>query len=137
MTTIDSQNVVINRSDREVFNFLSNFNNFRHLMPDQVVNWQSTDETCAFTIQGMADLGMKIAQKEPHSKLVMASEGKNPFPFTLLCHLESLAENQTQVHLVFDADMNPMLAMMAKRPLQNFVNMLSDKLKEVAENGGF
>jgi hypothetical protein len=36
----------------------------------------------------------------------------------------------SEVKINLNADLNPMLAMMAKRPLQNLVNIMADKLKD-------
>ena len=63
MTRIESDKVTVNKTSEEIYTFLSNFNNFQKLMPEQVTNWQSTEEDCSFTIAGMASLGMKIVEK--------------------------------------------------------------------------
>ncbi|MFN8166643.1 MAG: hypothetical protein U0X76_10890 [Bacteroidia bacterium] len=63
MTRIESETATINKSAEEVYKFLSNFNNFGKLMPEQVTNWESTEDECSFTISGMASLGMKIIEK--------------------------------------------------------------------------
>jgi len=47
MTEINSEKVFINNTDKNVFNFLNDFNNFEKLMPEQVINWQSTTDTCS------------------------------------------------------------------------------------------
>ena len=56
MTRIESETATVQKSAEHIFNFLSNFNNFEKLMPEQVTNWQSTEEECSFTISGMASL---------------------------------------------------------------------------------
>jgi hypothetical protein len=81
----------------------------------------------------MASLGMRMTERQNYDKLVMSSEGKSPFAFELICHFKGLADDSTEVQLVFDADLSPMISIMATRPLQNFVNILVSKLKEYAE----
>ena len=132
MTEINSNKVLINNSDRNIFNFLSDFNNFEKLMPEQVINWQSTTDTCSFTIKGMAELGMKISECVEFSKIQYDANGKVPFNFSMSWHLYYL-NNQTEAQLKFNADLNPMLKLMATKPLQNFLNMLVVKLKEIME----
>jgi carbon monoxide dehydrogenase subunit G len=133
MTEIKSDVVSINKSAEHIFNFLSNFDNFGKLMPEQVVNWKSTPNSCSFTIKGMADLALKTTEKTEFSKIVWASDGKAPFDFTLSSLLMNQNENQTQAQIVIHADLSPMLKMMALRPLTNFTNLLVNKLKEVIE----
>lgn len=130
MTTITSATKQISASSQTIFDFLSDFNNLQSLMPSKVVNWSSTMTTCAFTIDGMAHLNMAFGKNVPNEKIVMISEGKNPFSYDLNVYITSLEADHSEVYLVFNADMNAMLAMMAKKPLQNFVDILVERLQE-------
>ena len=132
MTRIESDVTSVNKSPEEIYNFLSNFNNFQKLMPEQVTNWQSTEEEGSFTIAGMASLGMKIAEKTPHSLIKVIRNGKAPFDFGLDCIIKESSPGQSSVQLAFDADLNPMMKMMAVKPLTNFLNLLVGKLSTIA-----
>lgn len=131
MTRIESETATVQKSAEHIFNFLSNFNNFEKLMPEQVTNWQSTEEECSFTISGMASLGMKITEKTPNSLIKVAKNGKAPFDFTLDCMIKEAGADACQVQLAFDADLNPMLKMMAVKPLTNFLNLLVNRLGQI------
>ncbi len=131
MTRIESDVTNVDKSSEEIFNFLSNFNNFEKLMPEQVTNWQSTEEDCSFTIAGMASLGMKIVEKTPNSLIKVARNGKAPFDFGLDCIIKENAPGSSTVQLAFDADLNPMMKMMAVKPLTNFLNLLVGKLAKI------
>ena len=137
MKKIESEKKTINCSQEKIFNFLSDFNNFGLLMPEQIINWQSTEKTCSFTIKGLADLSMRISEVIPYNSISITSGEKTPFSFTLECLLEKLNNEQTETQLIFNANLNPMLSMMASKPLENLVNILNDKLKVVAEEKGF
>lgn len=100
-------------------------------MPPQVTNWKSTADECSFTISGMASIGMKILDKTPNSMIKITSHGKVPFAFTLDIHLTENSPTQTTGQLIFESDLNPMMAMMVEKPLRNFFNLLAGKLKEV------
>jgi carbon monoxide dehydrogenase subunit G len=78
----------------------------------------------------MATLGMKIFEKTPNSFIKIAANGKVPFDFFLSCSIED-SQQQCNVQLAFDADLNPMLKMMASKPLTNFLNLLVNKMKEL------
>ncbi len=130
MTRIESDKVTINKTAKEIFDFLSDFNNFQKLMPEQVVEWKSTADECSFTIKGMATLGMKIVEKTPNSLIKVVKNGSAPFDFSMSCMIDDL-QQQCAVQLAFDADLNPMMKMMASKPLTNFLNILVNKLKEL------
>lgn len=131
MTRIESETATVNKSAEEVYKFLSNFNNFGKLMPEQVTNWESTEDECSFTISGMASLGMKIIEKKPNNLIKVTRNGKAPFDFTLDCMINESDANACKVQLAFDADLNPMLKMMAVKPLTNFLNLLVNRLGQV------
>lgn len=136
MTKFTSDGLIINKPASIIYSFLGNFNNFEKLMPEQVTNWKSDELTCSFTVQGMADIGMRIHHKELDSKIHVKSDGKVPFEFDLLCHLEAIDAEKTKAHIELEADLNPMMVMMVKRPLQNLVNIMVEKLKAHHEDGG-
>jgi len=130
MTRIESDNRLINKNEKVIFDFLSDFNNFEQLMPDRVENWESNEKTCSFTISGLASLGMEIIESTPNSFIKMKDFGKVPFKFDFLVNIEKQDDN-CYVNLVFDADLNTMLKMVAVKPLKNFLNMLLDELEKV------
>jgi len=137
MKQIESERVVINNSKELIYNFLSNFNNFGKLMPEQIINWNSTDDSCSFTIKGLTELNMKIKEKTPFDQIIIESDSKVPFTFELKWYFKVVEINKTEAQLIFIADLNPMLNMMVSKPLQNFVNILVVKLKELIESPGF
>lgn len=128
---IESEKSQIEKPASEVFSFLSNFNNFQKLMPEQVTNWKSTEDECSFTISGMASIGMKIIEKTPNSLIRVTSNGKVPFDFTLNILLTENTPSQTTSQLIFQSDINPMMAMMVENPLTKFFNLLASKMKDI------
>jgi carbon monoxide dehydrogenase subunit G len=131
MTTIESNEAAVSKSAEEVYLFLSDFRNFEKLMPEQVTNWKATEDECSFTIKGMASLGMKIKNKIPNSLIEIERGEKAPFDFTMKCMIAD-KQPQSSVKLALEADMNPMLKLMAEKPLTNFLNLLVNKLAEIS-----
>ena len=127
---INGKKAVVNAPQKRVYDFLSDFNNFEHLMPEQIVNWKSDKERCSFTIKGMADLSLKYARKEAPALLELIPDGKSPIHFTLLVQMlpDELNEQKTTAWVDVDADLNPMMAMVAKKPLENLANSMTDHL---------
>lgn len=130
MSLIESQAVTINKSDEEIFKFISDFTNFATLIPSQVQDIKITQDSCSFNIQGMPTINLKIYERIPFSSVKMkAEDGK--LPFTLSCSLESVNETKCIAQFHFEAELNPMMKMMMAKPLGNFLNLLSEKLKEI------
>ncbi len=131
ITKIESEKVEVNNSSENIFNYLSDFNNFKQLMPPQVTNWTSTTEDCSFTINGMATIGMKIIDKTPFTKITISSNGKVPFEFKLFVLITGTGANSCIGQLVFESELNMMMKMMVEKPLTNFFNMLAQKMKDI------
>jgi carbon monoxide dehydrogenase subunit G len=130
MTNIISNKKVIQAPASKIYQFLSDFNNLEKLMPSKVTNWNSTMTTCSFTIQGMATLNMAQGNHKENELVHMKAEGKNPFHYDLNAHMKAQGDHATEVYVELNADMNPMVAMMAKKPLENFVNILVEELNK-------
>jgi hypothetical protein len=131
LTKIESEKVEIANSAQNIFNYLTDFNNFQKLMPPQVTNWQSTTEECSFTINGMATIGMKIIEKTPNSQITISSHGKVPFEFKLFILITEKDAANCVGQINFESDLNPMLKMMVEKPLGNFFNLLAQKMKDI------
>ena len=133
MVKFESHIVEVKNANQKVFTFLSNMNNFEKLMPEQVINWNSTETSCSFTIKGMTDLSLSISEKIPYSKIVIIPGENAPFMFNLICQINENNTNNSTVQIVFQAELSTMMEMLAKNPLQNFVNVLASKLKEIGD----
>jgi len=134
MTRLESEKATISKPAKEVFDFLSDFKNIGSLMPAQVINFETDGETCKFTIEGMATLGMKYESKTPNREVVMAKHEKAPFDFKLIFNINELTTEKSELQLFFDADLNPFLKLMAEKPLTTFLNLLLNRFKQISES---
>ncbi len=131
MLKIESDISEINVSSEKAFVFLCNLNNWQELMPTQVTKWESTENTCAFVLGGMATIGLRVSETIPHTSVKLISEGKSPFTFDLHVQLLEKGSDSCTVQLIFNGDMNPMMRMMAEKPLTNFFTYLSHKMRGI------
>lgn len=127
---IESKKVIINAPQETVFEYITDLNNFKNLLPaERISDWESTREYCSFKVQGTATIDLKLGVQEPYSHLVFESAEKSPFPFTLNVFL-SEKEGTTTVYQVMEAKVNPFLKMMVERPLTNLFDYIADKLPD-------
>ena len=133
MTTIESDKVEVNNSMAGTFEFLSDFNNYEGLMPDQITGWESTADECSFNIKGMASIGMRIDEKVDGKEIRIKSTKKSPFFFDLNCFIVGEGDACT-AQMVFESDLNPMLQMMVEKPLGSLFNHIIHRLKSNFDN---
>lgn len=132
MTNITSETKRVEYSAEKVYQFITDFNNFESLLPqDKVENFKADGDTCSFRIKGMTDLGLKIVDATKHSRIEMVSNGKVPFPFKMNVLIDGSDDQKADVHIEFEGDINPFMNMMVEKPLTNFFNMLVDRLSQL------
>jgi hypothetical protein len=128
---IESRIGTIKNSEENIYNYLSDFNNFEHLIPkDKVKSWESTEESCTFEVDGVGKIGLKIIDKEPY-KTIKFSSLDSKFDFLFWIQLKQIEERDTKVKLTLKAELNPMFQMMAKNPLQKFINLLVEQIEKL------
>lgn len=128
---IESPRRTIDKSQKEIFEFLSDVQNFERLMPENISKFEVlNDDTFVFALKGMPEITLKRKAQQPHEKIVLgAAEGK--LDFTLTAVISEITENTSEVRLHFNGEFNAMMAMMIKNPITNFIGTLSEKLGEI------
>jgi len=130
MTRIESDKVSIRKPSSDVFSYLQKMENIGNILPEQVENFTSDNDTCRFEIKGMGPMGLKLGAVNAASITYLKNE-KAPFDFSLIASIKETGADSTDVQLVFEADLNPIFKMMAEKPLQNFVNHLVKKFETI------
>ena len=128
MLTIESKKVIVPQTELAVFNFLSDLNNLEKLMPtDRIEKWRSTNDTCRFAIKNLGTIGMKRKELVSPNKIILESDGKNPFEFTLTINVESI-NDKVESFFIFNGDVNMFMSTMIKSPLSKFFDQLAENL---------
>lgn len=128
MTSIESK-TIINASAVVIYDFLTDLNNHQQLMPDNVVGWTSTKDKARFQIQNMAKLVLQVTSRNPAEILINAIENP-PFPLELKWVIKE-AGIKTEVDFTITADMNIMMTMLAKTPLQKLADRETERLQQL------
>lgn len=129
---IESQKVKIQASAERTYTVCSNCNDFAAALPGQVSDWKSTENECSFTIPGIAQIYLNIAEKTEFSKVHFHAKADKPVELELFVYING-SESGSEASILIDADIPVMFTMMIKTPLQNFANQLIEKIKIKAE----
>lgn len=120
------------RSEKELFEYIGDMNNMSSVLPEQVVDITADNDNLAFTIQGMGKVALRVSKREANKFIQLVPEGKVPFQFSLNIHIENNeSDPNAKCRFEIDAQLNPLMQMMASRPLQNLVNMMAEKAETV------
>jgi len=76
-------------------------------------------------------VGLEIQDKKPFSMLTVGATKDSSADFTFIIDIQEGEKDQSQVKLKLKANLSMLVEMMARNPLQQFVNVMVDKLSEV------
>lgn len=129
---VSTEKVKFSKNQEEAFEFLSDMNNYRQLMPDDTKSFEIHESGNGFAVQigSLPKVGMKLKEFTKPSQLIFESPSPN-FEYYLKINIEAVDENSSEIQLDFDGKFNMMIEMMAKGPLTNFINTISTKLGQV------
>ncbi|MDA0682299.1 MAG: hypothetical protein O3A52_04610 [Bacteroidetes bacterium] len=127
MATFKSPEVIVNKSAKDFFNTIGDLNNLKDVLPSQIEDFISTETTCSFKMQGLPQLGLKIAEKTEFSKISLTAVDSQ-VPFSLDCFITEKGE-QCQARLEINAELNMMMKMMVEKPLTQFLDVLASKMQ--------
>ena len=121
----------INLVDKVLFDRLCLIENYKKIMPENVSKFEIIDEeSFVFSIKGMPAIKLKISEKNIPSKIILKSLDSK-INFSLTGFISKFDDQISSFHLEFDGNLNPMLQMMVKNPLQSFINDLSENIKNL------
>ena len=127
---LKSKTGLINESISDVFEYLSDLNNYYELLPtDKISDWESDTDSCSFKIKGAASIGFQKKSVEPFNKIYLISGDKSPIDFDLTIVLSEDGE-VTKGYLEFESNVNPFLRMMIEKPLKNLFEHMVEEMEK-------
>jgi carbon monoxide dehydrogenase subunit G len=127
---IESKIGKIENSEEIVYQFLSDFNNFKAMVPaDKVKNWIATADHCHFSVEGMGETGLRIIERMPNKLIKITTEEGSSMDFLMWIQLKQISEKDTRVKITLRAELNPMLNALVKGPLKTFADSLIDQME--------
>lgn len=129
---INSEIIKIHKPINEVFARLSNMENYSEYVPEGAV-FKLREERDGFSIQlgAMPEVGLKLAEKQEPDWVHFTSPSEN-FAYDMRVELTGISENETDVSVLFEGKFNPMIEMMAKKPLTKFIETLAGNIEKKA-----
>jgi len=124
---LEGRKIIVNKSSKELSELLKSPENYKNFMPDGLQKFESREDGFKFGLQGMPEIALKI-NEVTEQKAVLTSASSS-LDFSLTVSLHAMNENQTEVQMLFEGKFNSFIKMMVEKPLQNFINTLTDKME--------
>ncbi|PHR74068.1 MAG: orotate phosphoribosyltransferase [Lutibacter sp.] len=127
---LKSNSIISQKSQKELFEFLTDLNNFEQLMPENIQKFEVEGESFIFGLKGMPEIRLVLKERTEYSQIVLGA-ASSKLPFTLTVNIEEIDETMCESTFDFEGSFNPMMAMMIKKPLQKFIDTLSENIERL------
>ena len=128
---LNSNSTHLNISDTTLFEKLCAIENFKLIMPENISKFEILDQsTLIFSLKGMPPIKLIFGEKHSPS-LITLNSSESKINFSLSAHIKKIDENSCEFYLEFNGDLNPMIQMMVKTPIQSFINDLSKNISKL------
>jgi carbon monoxide dehydrogenase subunit G len=117
-------------SAEEVFDFVSDIRNFEQFIPKgNINNWNAEKESCSFSVSMLGTVSVRLIEKEEYSKVVFMGDALKKNDFSLTLDISGNLNKTADVKVKLSADLNPMMKMMATKPIGQFLEMLINEME--------
>jgi hypothetical protein len=109
---------------------VTDIRNFEQFIPQGTINnWQAEREFCSFSVSMFGTVSIRLAEKEMYNKVVFTGDALKKNDFILVLYITDNGKNLAEVKVTLDADLNPMMKMMAAKPIGKFLEILINKME--------
>lgn len=126
---LEGRKIIVNKSSSELAGMLKNPEDYKDLMPEGLQKFETSADGFKFGLKGMPEIALKIDNVS--DKEVVLKSASSSLDFALTGTMNPVSESQTEVQLLFEGKFNPFIKMMVEKPLQNFINSLTDKIEQL------
>ena len=117
------------RPAEQIYAVISRFDNLTPSVADRVEEWQATEDTCSFKVQGFT-VNLQMIEKVEHKLIKVTGADGSPMDFTFWLQLVSAAETDTRMRIVLDVELPMMMKMMVGKKLAGAVDQIAEKIAE-------
>jgi len=126
---LEGRKIIVNKSVPQLVEMLKTPEDYKALMPESLQSFEIRENGFKFSLKGMPEIALVI--DEITEKQVVLKSASSSLDFALKGEMNALNDNQTEVQLLFEGKFNPFIKMMVEKPLQNFINSLTDNLEKL------
>lgn len=128
---LESDKVHVEKSQQELFDFLTNVENYEKIMPESKEKFEvKSNDTFAFALKGMPEIQLQIKEtREP--EFIKLGSTSDKFNFSLDVVIDEAGPDSSEAQMFFQGKFNTMMAMMVKGPLKKFIATLSENVSKL------
>ena len=98
---INGNKVVVNKSQKGTFEFLSDLKNFEQLMPESIQKFEVDGDSFIFGLKGMPEIRLVLKEKTEYSNITLGA-ASSKLNFELVADITKIDDTSSEVQLEFN-----------------------------------
>ena len=116
---------------QECFTFTTDLRHFEGFIPDGTINnWKAEKETCSFTVSMLGTVSVRITDRDMYKRVVYKGDALKKNDFELILNINGNDDQPAEVKVILNAELNPMMKMIAAKPIERFLEMLIAEMEK-------
>lgn len=125
----ESRKGLLSCTPEECFSFVTDLRNFGQFAAGTSIrNWQAGEASCSFNVAYAGDISVELDEKVPYSRAAFRGSALKENDFRLSLSISGPGRAEVQVFL--EADLNPMLKMVATPAIEQFLSILINEMEK-------
>jgi hypothetical protein len=131
ISTFKSRTGKLTCNVKEFYDFVTDIRNFeRFISPDIFSNLKAVKNSLSFEVNMLGPVNFRIIEKTMYNKVIFKGETRQVKDFSLIIHIMDPGKGNTEVNITLEAEINPMLKMVADGPVKRFLETLIDEMEK-------
>jgi hypothetical protein len=131
VSSFESRKGSLTCTAQECFLFTTDLRHFEGFIPDGTINnWMSEKESCSFTVSMLGTVSVRLTDKEMYKRVVYQGDALKKNDFELILNITGSGDQPAEVKVLLNAELNPMMKMIAAKPIEQFLEMLINEMEK-------
>ena len=114
----------------EAFDFITDLRNFgRFINEETITNWKADKDSCSFSVAMLGTVSVRMLEKEAGKLVVYQGDALSMNDFKINVFLSDSPEGRADIRLKLTAILNPMMKMIADKPINEFMEILMNEIE--------
>ena len=129
---INKESKEIPYSSDKIYTYIIDINNYENILKNEIKSFDKISEN-EFKIKIGSMPGIKlILEKNLTDEYVKLISNDSNFNFAITIYLNQISEKSSKVTVKFIGSFSSMIEMMIRKPLENFIESLKNKIEEIS-----
>jgi hypothetical protein len=116
---------------RQCFDFTTDLRHFEGLIPNGTINnWKAEKDFCSFTVSMLGTVSVRLTDRELNKRVVFNGDALKKNDFELVLNITDNSDQRAEVKVLLNAELNPMMKMIAAKPIEQFLEMLINEMEK-------